>query len=76
MQNPHVKWDILAQFTGKTKILSEISPQDNSQRHTYRNVMGSLLLHTKYYLNNWVMQPVSRLSINYWKNLRTQQSIC
>jgi hypothetical protein len=26
-------------------------------------------------LNNWVMHPVARVSIKYWKNLRTQQSI-
>jgi hypothetical protein len=26
-------------------------------------------------LNYWVMHPVARVSIKYWKNLRTQQSI-
>jgi hypothetical protein len=28
-----------------------------------------------YYLNYWVMHPVARLSIQYWNNLRKQQSI-
>jgi hypothetical protein len=26
-------------------------------------------------LNNWVMHPVARVSIKYWNNLRTQQTI-
>jgi hypothetical protein len=26
-------------------------------------------------LNYWVMNPVARVSIKYWNNLRTQQSI-
>jgi hypothetical protein len=26
-------------------------------------------------LNYWVMHPVARVSIKYWKNLRKQQSI-
>jgi hypothetical protein len=26
-------------------------------------------------LNYWVMHPVARVSIKYWNNLRTQQSI-
>jgi hypothetical protein len=28
-----------------------------------------------YNLNNWVMHPVARVSIKYWKNLRTQHRI-
>jgi hypothetical protein len=27
------------------------------------------------YLNYWVMHPVARVSIKYWNNLHTQQSI-
>jgi hypothetical protein len=27
------------------------------------------------YFNYWVMHPVARVSIKYWNNLRTQQSI-
>jgi hypothetical protein len=49
--------------------------QKHERARTNTHTQTYVRIYIYIYLNYWVMHPVARVSIKYWKNLRMQQGI-